>query len=668
MSIFRAWIQPTIRSSERFFATDVTYENTSILFTLANVKNCTLTFSISATRDHQDLWLIFDMGYDYLMYGSVSVTGDSIDVIDLQNRRQTEVKGFLSEHGHYFRPDLDSGPESWFRVIPIPIRLRSSSSDIKVQVSFSFVFLANVNDSGHLYFPFPLFADVETKVVFKTVKIVELGQRMNVTGLPQCQADVVHGKQQDGFYVLKQDIKPGGDDFRIVGGVMRVTLEITGGIDAPSSLALKARDKILIPSFSSSRSTVDLKTVGHIIFMNVDSFYDLGSFSPRDHVKATAKLLSQCIPSESKQISYYWHKNDGKFDDHDGIPVRDVVSDIAGQLSNQVTSLHIWIIYPVDNFEEFSKWIAPVLKELDVRISDVQRQVYHVWVATTAYPKSFPELGMKEKSCCLPRAFSLTRAFANTIGLACFGLEQTHKDPVFDEFPFVCPFWRERTRICISPVEESDIEQMSLVCCDSLLSKSEMSDLIFMADLICVANKIIAEENELSTVCLQNDEEAEGKADAMMERLRDLRDAKENGVPRLFSRLWALSVERKGSTMVVEPAVDGRVPKLDKLVWMQYASWPEKGIMTKKATEVFLMLEQAKRFSNPSEWAINYLVNRMPDLFPRGSFVDDCGESWDESMKHVPLEKLRQWIFQRKLRVPWMHWYDEATSGETLDE
>lgn len=634
------------------------------------------------------MWLVFDMGYDYVMYESVSVTGDSVDVIDLQNRSETEAKRFLSERGQYFRPE-ESGSDSWFRVIPIPIRVHSSSRGqlMEFQVSFSFVFLANVNDRGNLYFLFPLFADGETKVVFQTVKIIELGQSMKVVGLPQPQAIEVDGEEQDGCHVLRKDIELAseGGHFRISGGVMNVTLEITGGINASDSLALKAHDKVLIPSLSSSRSTVDLESVGHIIFMNTDSFYDSCGYFPRDHVQATAQFLSQCIPPESKQISYYWHKNDGKFEDHDGNPVKNIVSDITGQLANQVTTLHIWMIYPVDSFEELSKWIYPVVEKLDDRMGHVKRQVYHVWIAVKAYPKDFPKLGEEERSCCLPRAFSCLRPFADTIRLACFGLGETHKGRVFcefDEFPVVCPFWPQRTRIYISPANESDRAKMSQVCCDSFLSESEMSDLIFMADLICVANKIIAWENELAIVCLQTDEDceerrndeslkmAEGKALAMMEGLRSLRTSEEEGCQsHPFSRLWALSVQRKGNAIVIEPVVNGNFPKLDTLAWMQYAYWPEKDVLTKKATKVLCVLRQAERASSPSKWAID----RMPDIFPgekmtHESVGDDRGELWAETMKEWPLEKLRQWIFRRKLRVRWMHWYEEVTSYKASDE
>lgn len=530
MDDFRVWLQGRNTPERVCLASDVSYDDVLILCTTANVKQCTLTFNAdfdTMKKSREYYWLIFDMGYNYYMYGDISI--DTVKVLDLQRNHTNEEKQFLGDRSCYFRPNNWSASESWFRVIQIPICV--SRECLTFHVSFHFTFLANVSHDENLYFSFPMFADPQ-RVQNMNVTILQRGKYMEVTGLPLDQGFSCCGQIDRGhdLNICLEKKCDGHERHEIEGGILKVFLT---GQDSTNRLKLQTDKMAMMSVFHNEKPTLDLESIAHAIFVCTDIDREA-----ENRAKGIAQLLSKRIPCESKCFSYYWHAAEsGKFKRGQPCPNEDEVENIADDILEQlenVNNLHLWIIYPKCKLGECLSQITSVVKKLSVQVD-----VHHVWTVDTGKPDI--EVPGGDQTCELPRGCAMTRIFEASILQACFGTV----DRPGPDFPVMCGFWPDRIMHYLCKDSKNGIgeEPSGDLEIHGDLSK-EASD---MFDILYRAKEVIDKENKLLKMKGIQD------MDFIQMLLGDVCDDK---TP--FSRMWILRVEetkQEGKAVtVVEPA------------------------------------------------------------------------------------------------------------------
>ena len=171
---------------DRLYGTDIQYEDVLFLCSCVDVRTCTVTFdSVPAPAEGKSWWLVFDMGYDYNVYGSITVRPDE------------KVK-FLDKVSSWPESHFE-GRASWGRVLAIPISVEEGAS---IKVTFSFAFRAR---DGFLKgakwgfsFVFPALGKWrgDTQVTMNAT-IIQPGSYCVVGGLPSKEEIPLENKQRD---------------------------------------------------------------------------------------------------------------------------------------------------------------------------------------------------------------------------------------------------------------------------------------------------------------------------------------------------------------------------------------------------------------------------------------------------------------------------------------
>ena len=152
------WIQrtPYERGDNKIYCTKVKYEDVTFQWCYVNVPRCTVKFNplTPAVFDkYRTAWLVFDMEYDYNVYGPITVkgtlNGEEEDVSYHMSRLED-----LDAQGHFL------GRASWGRVVPIRF---SAAEGVVISVTFGFAFRATTasldEETCSLSFVFPLLGE-----------------------------------------------------------------------------------------------------------------------------------------------------------------------------------------------------------------------------------------------------------------------------------------------------------------------------------------------------------------------------------------------------------------------------------------------------------------------------------------------------------------------------
>ena len=196
------WLQQTPKripridepTPDRLYGTDIQYQDVLFLCSYVDVGRCTVTFeNVPPPERGKCWWLVFDMGYDYNVYGTITVAG-----------------GAFHEKVNDLVPNFE-GRESWGRVLPLPI---SVEADGFLDVTFSFAFRARAGDQCGFSFVFPaLGGDAKTRVAMKEAKTIQPGS-FEVSGLPVNKVLALEGgdslKRHDFDGTLKRALQGGG--------------------------------------------------------------------------------------------------------------------------------------------------------------------------------------------------------------------------------------------------------------------------------------------------------------------------------------------------------------------------------------------------------------------------------------------------------------------------
>ena len=148
------WIQMSpANTDKRLYCTEVKYKGVTFQWCYANVPHCTVKFQLKHEfLNKKPAWLVFDMGYDYNVYGPITVKGTSREgeEEDVSYPMDSlEIKQDL-----YDQRDLD-GCASWGRIVPI--RFSAAEKVDTIWVTFGFTFRASRAsvDKCELSFVFP---------------------------------------------------------------------------------------------------------------------------------------------------------------------------------------------------------------------------------------------------------------------------------------------------------------------------------------------------------------------------------------------------------------------------------------------------------------------------------------------------------------------------------
>lgn len=677
------WLE-NLESRERIFARDVDYEDVLIVWTYADVKKCSLTFSKIPESDSfgphaATWWLVFDMADEFNVYGVVVVGG--VASVPLTNR-QVESRRILFQ-----------GTESWFRMVTIPILVEEESV---VRVQFSFHFVASTSSNNVLHFPFPLFADPAPadellQAVHMKCRILEPGEILTVVGLLSCDAAEVEASRSDWLSIDSSFEGEMGVDACVLDVWLSLSEEIN--LETPVALQISAADGMSLTALSRAfyaQPTPRSDSNCYVIWVNVSARPHV-DYDPREHARQAARKLMQYIPERADVWVYHYHQSsdhgtpgalifERKSEDVcvnflDGGREHEIprVDDIAKDTMDRILSTenkgtpNLWVFCPVEKSSE--------LAGIERGMTEALR-LYHVYIG---YNDQFRHAcAMHEevpKECFLPRGLLLTEHFArmiaDSVGLSIAEVKPIHLESRVSLADFYRCSQLSRNQIAYANIESQGVLDQGLVFGPQgqetkvlLVDMSDMDganepedlDLIGLFGLMLSQRKVVDQlESQLAHASVTGLENAKELVLRTYEEWAAHRPYGPGRCP--HSRLWKLNVSENEGEWVIAPAMSFDSPVLDEMLWLQYAYWNGKDEMTSKARRLY------------AEWTLSGRLNLRD--FERGErlvrVAMEEGLRLGDMAEQLPLYQLAWEIFKNELPVEWQPWYkplmDELRKG-----